>query len=103
MYVSIEITLFVIFIVLSACFSGTETALFSLNKIQLGRLRRKKDKINKRVISLLESPQKLLSTILLGNTLFNVCATAIFTTLLVSLIGVQWGGFRSYKIDLSPR
>ncbi|MCH7590146.1 HlyC/CorC family transporter [PVC group bacterium] len=91
-YVGIEIALFAIFLVLSACFSGTETALFSLNKIQLGRLRRKKDKINKRVISLLESPQKLLSTILLGNTLFNVCATAIFTTLLVSLIGVPWGG-----------
>ncbi len=56
----------------SAFFSGTEIALFSLSKLQLRRLRQEDPRRGQVVNELLEQPQVLLSTILLGNTVVNV-------------------------------
>ena len=61
----------------SAFFSSAETALFSLNSVQVHRLRRRKTKAGKLIERLLESPTRLLSTILIGNTLVNVAASAL--------------------------
>jgi gliding motility-associated protein GldE len=71
---------FVIFIalLLSALFSGAESAFFSLQPSDLEELRNQDDKNSKRVIRLLTQPnpenasQKLLATILIANNLINV-------------------------------
>ncbi len=60
---------------LSAFFSGSETACFSLDRLQKRRLRRTES--GRRVLYLLSSPEKLLSTILFGNTIVNITASAI--------------------------
>ncbi len=56
---------FVVLVLLSGSFSASETALFSLERHDLGRCK-------KRVGRLLQSPRDLLVTILLGNLLVNV-------------------------------
>ncbi len=62
---------------LSACFSGTEIAFFSLSKLQLRRIKQQNLKKGKLVNELLEGPQRLLSTILFGNTLANIAAAIL--------------------------
>jgi len=67
----------IIFLLLSAFFSGSETAFFSLSKIQIKKLELKKSPFPRKVVNLLKKPRKLLITILLGNTIVNV----VFSTL----------------------
>lgn len=65
-------------LLLSACFSGTETGLISLNRITL---RQKEERGDSRAVilgKLLRRPEQLLATILVGNNLVNVTATVIF-------------------------
>src|SRR5258708_38954336 len=70
---------------LSAFFSGTETALFSLSKLQLRRVRQEHPAQGQIISELLDQPHRLLSAILFGNTVVNGGAAirgyAIFHTL----------------------
>ena len=73
---------FLIFLLLcSGCFSATETALFSLNRIERRRLKEDKSARSQLIARALQRPRELLSTILFGNTLINV-ATSVIATLL---------------------
>ncbi len=60
----------------SAFFSATEIALFALSKLQVRRLRQDQPATGQLISELLDRPQRLLSTILFGNTLVNI-ATAV--------------------------
>ncbi len=62
---------------LSAFFSGTEIALFSLSKLQVRRLRQEHPRQGQQISELLDQPNRLLSTILLGNTVVNVSAAVV--------------------------
>ncbi len=66
-----------VFLLLSAFFSGSETAFFSLGKIQQKKLEMQSDTASNRILRLLKKPRQLLITILLGNTIVNVIASAI--------------------------
>ncbi len=57
---------------LSALFSSSETALFSLGKEDVKRLKGEDSRIARILADLVSSPKKLLITILLGNTGVNV-------------------------------
>jgi len=70
---------------MSAFFSGSEVALFSLDKKQINLLKEQKSVLSRYIISLLEAPRRLLVTILLGNTIFNVLATIIGVSLAISI------------------
>ena len=74
--------LLLLFLLLSAFFSGSETALFSLSRIYLKKLEKSDAKAGKMVLKLLENPRRLLINLLLGNTLVNM-AISSFGTLLV--------------------
>ena len=86
---ALYIGLLILCIVLSAFFSSSETAFTSLQGIRVEHLLENKVKGAKRVSRLLERPERLLSTILLGNNLVNVGAAALATTLAVSVWGEQ--------------
>src|SRR6266446_3593810 len=73
-------------LVLSAFFSGTETALFSLSKLQLRRLRQEHPVQGQIVSELLDQPHWLLSTILFGNTIVNVAAAILGYSILQTLV-----------------
>ena len=63
---------------LSAFFSGIETGLISLNRIALRRSEEKGERRAVILARLLQEPERLLATILVGNNLVNVTATIIF-------------------------
>lgn len=76
-----RIILLFISLIFSAFFSGSEVALFSLEKKQIKKLKEEKGVINNYIVTLLDSPRRLLVTILLGNTIFNVAASILAVTL----------------------
>ena len=77
------------FIILSAFFSGTETALFSLNKLQLKKMQKKEENNYrvKSIIKLLNDPQRTLISILIGNMFVNISASSLATYLAIKLFG----------------
>ncbi len=77
----------VILIILSAFFSGSETAFFALNKFKLIHLIRKKDKLALKVKKVLDDQSSLISTILIGNNLVNIAASSISTYLFIKYFG----------------
>ncbi|MGD9211491.1 MAG: hemolysin family protein [Desulfobacteraceae bacterium] len=66
---------------LSGFFSSAETALFSISKTRARHIAKEPGKANYLILKLKEDPHKLLSTILIGNNIVNVAASAIATTL----------------------
>ena len=72
-------------LIMSAFFSGSEVALFSLDKKQINKLKENNSLLNSYIISLLEAPRRLLVTILLGNTIFNVLATIVAVSITVDI------------------
>ncbi len=70
-------------IVLSAFFSGSETAFISLQKIRLEHLVSTKVRGADRVARMVERPEKFLSTVLLGNTFVNTATAALATALAI--------------------
>jgi gliding motility-associated protein GldE len=70
------VILFVLFL-LSAFFSGSEVALFSLDRKKVKRELESNPLIGRYLLSLLEYPRRLLVTILLGNTIVNVAASIV--------------------------
>lgn len=87
-----HLILLAFFLILSACFSGSETAFFSLKKVKLKELQQNTDQKSKTITHLLSEPRRLLITILLGNELMNVAATATATALAIDLFGQQGVG-----------
>ncbi len=76
-----------VLIILSGFFSGSETALMTLNRYRLKHL---KDKGHKGAIlasALLKRPDRLLGLILLGNNFVNILASAIATVIAMRLYG----------------
>ena len=85
---SIE-TLYLVFLflclVLSAFFSGSETAFISLERFRVQHLVETKVRGANRVAKMIERPERFLSTILLGNNLVNTAAAALATALAISV------------------
>lgn len=74
-------------VMLSALFSGSETALFSITPAKVETLKADKVKGARLIAALKNNPQKMLVVILLGNNLVNVLATAIATILFTQMSG----------------
>ena len=70
---------FIFLLALSGFFSGSETALMSVNKVEIRHLAQEGNKQAQIVDRLLGKPDNLLTTILVGNNLVNVAASAIAT------------------------
>ena len=83
---SLFTTLFIL-ILLSGFFSGSETALMTLNRYRLKSLADKGHKGAKLATTLLERPDRLLGLILLGNNIVNIFAATIATVIALRLYG----------------
>jgi len=79
--------LLVVLLLLSAFFSGSETALMSLNRYQLRHKARQGHRGARLAERLLKRPDRLIGLILLGNNLVNFSAAA-----LVAVIAFEVGG-----------
>ena len=87
------IGLLVVLLLLSAFFSGSETALMSLNRYKLRHKARSGHRGAKLADKLLQRPDRLIGLILLGNNAVNISASA-----LVGVVSVQLGGELGFAI-----
>jgi putative hemolysin len=74
-------------LLLSAFFSSAETAFLSLDRVQLEHRRQEDLPGVNGVVRLLDSPRRLLSSILLGNNLVNAGAAAVATVIAADIVG----------------
>jgi Mg2+/Co2+ transporter CorB len=79
--------LLIFLLILSALFSGTETALMSVNRYRLRHRARAGNRAARITEQLLRRPDRLIGLILLGNNLVNLTAAA-----LVTVIALRVGG-----------
>lgn len=82
----LELILILLFIILSAIFSASETAYTSLSMIQIQDIR-KKGKSGISVYNLVQSPSKLITTILIGNNISNIVASTLTTKFVLEKYG----------------
>lgn len=68
---------------LSAFFSGSETALMTLNRYRLQHLVKQKHKGATKAHRLLQRPDRLMGLILLGNNFVNILATSLVTIIAI--------------------
>lgn len=81
LHLSTLIIILFFLVLLSGFFSGSEIGIMSINRYKLKYLVKKKNKQAIRVNQLLARPDKLLSVVLIGNTLANIVASTIATLL----------------------
>ncbi|MBW8192803.1 CNNM domain-containing protein [Neiella marina] len=81
-------------IVVSAMFSGSETGMMSINRYRLRHQAKQKHGAARRVLNMLERPDRLLGLILFGNNLVNIFAASIAT-----ILCTRW--FGDYGIAIS--
>ena len=89
-----------ILIILSGFFSSAETALTTVNRIRLKNLADDGNRKAARVLQILDSSDKMLSCILIGNNIVNISASSLATTLAISLFGSRSVGFMTGALTL---
>jgi len=83
----LEISLFILCVLLSAFFSSSEVALISITRAKVRTLVNEGRPGASAVALLKESPEYLLITILIGNNIVNVSAAAIATAIAIRTFG----------------
>lgn len=79
----IWLLILLVLIMISSFFSGSETAMMSVNRYRLRHLAKKKHPHAQRVLTLLSRTDRLLGVILIGNTFANIAASAVATLIAV--------------------
>ena len=82
----LSISIFIL-LILSAFFSGSETALTASTRSRLTGLNIKGKKNAQIAINLLNDKESLIGAILLGNNLVNILASSLATSLLIKMFG----------------
>ncbi|MCD4721561.1 MAG: hemolysin family protein [Desulfobacula sp.] len=75
-----ELTILIICLFLSGFFSSSETALFSISKVKALHIAKDGSKTGRLILKMKEDSHTLLTTILIGNNLVNIGASAIATS-----------------------
>lgn len=78
---------------LSAFFSGSETALFSLSRIDLQKLRNSRNPHSESIHAMLDEPRRLIVSLLCGNELVNIAASANMAMILIMVFGEADAGW----------
>jgi len=76
-WILIEILIIFVLLVLSAFFSGSETALISVNKIRVRHLAETGNKQAAILVEIFENPEQFLTAILIGNNIVNITASVL--------------------------
>ena len=74
-----------VLVLLSAFFSGSETALTGVNKIKLRAGTDEDDRRLKRLLKISDDPVKMLSAVLIGNNVVNMAASALATVIAIRI------------------
>lgn len=84
-----ELVVLLVLLALSAAFSGSETALFSLGSVDLARLEQSANRRGRRIVALLGRSHELLSALLVGNLLVNTAASVVATSVCLRWFGPE--------------
>ena len=84
-----QIIILIMLIFGSAYFSGSETALMSLSKIRIRHMVEEEVKGAKMIQKLIQNPNNLLGTVLVGNTVINIGASALATSIAINAFGAR--------------
>jgi putative hemolysin len=84
---ALEIFLFILCVLLSAFFSSSEVALISMTRAKVRTLDNENRVGSHAIVTLKESPEHLLTTILIGNTVVNIAAASIATAIAIQQFG----------------
>jgi len=84
---SFRIIFLAILLLISALFSGSEAAFFSLTRVHLQKLEEKDSPRAKAILHLLQNPSQLLMSIVMGNEVINICAAIVATSLIKTYFG----------------
>ncbi|MCK5374253.1 MAG: DUF21 domain-containing protein, partial [Alphaproteobacteria bacterium] len=85
--VILSIGAIVILLVLSAFFSGSETALTAASRMRLTSREKKGHRHAALTNKILEQKDRMLGALLLGNNLVNILASALATSVLIKMFG----------------
>ncbi len=83
----ISLSAITVLLILSAFFSGSETALTAASRPLMHQLERSGDRRARMINRLYEKKERLIGAILLGNNLVNILASALATGLLIGIFG----------------
>jgi putative hemolysin len=83
----IELVFVIILVSLSAFFSSSETAFIGVNRIKMLHLAEKGNKRAKIIHEQMQHPEKILTTVLIGNNIVNVSASVLVTVLALNFFG----------------
>ena len=81
------IIILIIMVLISAFFSSSETGMMTLNRYRLRHKAKQGNRSAKRVEELLQTPDRLISLVLIGNNLVNILASALATIVGIRLYG----------------
>ena len=81
-----KIVILVVMLFFSAFFSSAETAMFSISKVKARHIAKRKDRSYQLIDQMKADPHRLLTTILIGNNIVNVGASALATTLVLEIL-----------------
>jgi putative hemolysin len=77
-------------VLLEGFFSGTETAMVSLDRARIKALAEQGSRGKTEIDAVLHNPEKFFSTTLLGTNIFAVLGNAIATFLVISYLGTEY-------------
>lgn len=98
--IGIQLVILVILLGLSGFFSASETALTSISKLRVRHMVDEGVKGANRIKKLIEHPNKLLGAILVGNNVVNIGASALATSLAISIFGSSGVGIATGVMTL---
>ena len=96
----LQAIILVILLAASAFFSSAETALTTVNRIQVQLLADDGNKKAKKVLKILDHSSKMLSAILIGNNIVNISASSLATTLTINVFGSTYIGLATGILTL---
>lgn len=86
----VHIILIIFLLCFSALMSCSETAFFSLSRVEIHRIKRALDWPTRRLRALLRHPREILVTILIGNELANISISVVAAALVSQFMDVEW-------------
>lgn len=89
---TIQLIIIIVLLILSSFFSSAETALTTVNKHKLRTLSEGGNRHAAKVLKVTVNSGKLLSTILIGNNIVNIAASALTTTFCTDIFGNKYIG-----------
>jgi len=90
---NLQLAIIIFLLLLSGFFSASETAYTSLSFLQIRMMEMEKKKTSKMAAALARQSDLLLTTILIGNNIVNLSASALTTTYAISLWGSSAIGY----------